>query len=137
MKTDETKNENLTQLEAVFKDKTILVVDDVKVNYLLIKAMLFRTGASIVWAEDGFTALDIIGSEQNIDLVLMDYNMPVMDGLETTLRIKKSRSDLPVLSQSTFTDSPLFDRLNAPFDAYISKPIVPKTLIEAITKFFR
>ena len=135
MKTNEIKNENLIQLEAVFKNKTILVVDDVKVNYLLIKAMLLRTGASIVWAEDGFKALEIISSEQNIDLVLMDYNMPVMDGLETTLRIKKTKSTLPVLSQSTFTDSPLFDRLNAPFDAYISKTIVPKTLIETISMF--
>ncbi|NOU46691.1 MAG: response regulator [Bacteroidales bacterium] len=135
MKTNEDSNKELILLDDVFVDKTILVVDDVKVNYLLIKAMLFRTGAKIIWAEDGFTALELVSTDPKIDLVLMDYNMPIMDGFETTLKIKMTRADLPVLSQSTYTDSPLFDRANAPFDAYISKPIVPKTLIEEITKF--
>ena len=135
METNKKTNENSEQLEAVFKDKTILVVDDVKVNYLLIKAMLMRTGACIVWAEDGFKDLDILSSEINVDVVLMDFNMPVMDGLETTIRIKRIKSDLPVLSQSTYTDSPLFDRAHAPFDAYITKPILPKSLIEEISKF--
>jgi len=137
METQETNDKMLSPHENVFIGKTILVVDDIRVNYLLIKAMLGRTGARVLWAEDGFAALDIISSETKINLVLMDYNMPKMNGLETTLQIKKLRADLAVVSQSTYTDSALFDRTNAPFDAYLSKPIIPKTLIEEISKFIR
>ncbi len=95
--------------------KRILVVDDLKVNFLLIKALLQKSGFDTVWAENGFLAIDIINSEQAFNAVIMDYNMPNIDGLETTIAIKKIRPELIVISHSTFTDTPSFDRSSAPF----------------------
>jgi|GEM_PF-1088854 two-component system sensor histidine kinase BarA len=112
-----------------WSDKVILVVDDIQVNYLLIKAMLLRVKATALWAPDGFKAIEMVESGRKIDAVLMDYNMPQMDGLETTERIKLINPGLPVLSQSTFTDNEDFKRDSAPFDDYLSKPILWNELI--------
>lgn len=126
-----------SQDDQVFLGRNILVVDDVKINYLLIKAMLAKTGAQIIWAENGMKALEIVASEPCVDLILMDYNMPEMNGLETTLKIKELNPNLPVVSQSTFTDSRHFDRTNAPFDAYLTKPIMAENLIQEIDKLIQ
>ncbi len=120
---------------AKWTGKSILIVDDLKVNYLLLKAMIARTGANTIWADNGFTAIEIVKQEQKIDLVLMDYNMPGIDGLETTKRIKSLNPKLPVVSQSTYTDSVTFDRDLAPYDAYLSKPINARELLGIMDAF--
>lgn len=135
MKTNEAHHKDQSPPPLLFQDKIILVVDDIRMNYLLIKAMLGKTGAQLIWAEDGFSALEIVSSEPKIDLVLMDYSMPVMDGFETTLKIKELKPEMVVISQSTYTDSPNFDRSSAPFDAYLAKPIIPASLIKVISGF--
>ncbi|MDP3461450.1 MAG: response regulator [Bacteroidales bacterium] len=116
-------------VEEDLSGRTFLVVDDIKVNYLLIKAMLMKARAETLWAESGFQAIEMINSGKHFDAILMDYNMPGMDGFETTIQLKRLKPELPVISQSTYTDSKDFDRAVAPFDEYISKPIVYKELI--------
>jgi CheY-like chemotaxis protein len=118
-------------------NKHILVVDDLKVNFLLIKAMLLRNGMLVSWAENGYEAIEIVKKETNLSAILMDYNMPGIDGLETTLIIKKLRPDLKVISHSTFTDTSSFDRSNAPFDDYLSKPIDCNQLISLLQKHLK
>ncbi|MDP3445698.1 MAG: response regulator [Ignavibacteria bacterium] len=119
------------------KELNILIVDDIKVNFLLIKAILGKLNMNMFWAEDGYKAIEHIENGSTPDIVLMDYNMPGMDGLETTLLIKKILPAVPVISISTFTDSPLFDRSTAPFDAYATKPVVPAELLRLINENVR
>lgn len=114
---------------------SVLVVDDLKVNFLLIKAVLGKLNISLTWAENGYIAIDHIKNGNSTDVVLMDYNMPGIDGLETTLIIKSMHPTIPVISISTFTDNAIFDRSNAPFNAYASKPVNPKELINLIREF--
>ncbi|MGE4539776.1 MAG: response regulator [Bacteroidales bacterium] len=118
-------------------NKHILVVDDLKVNFLLIKAMLLRNAMLVSWAENGYEAIEIVKKETNLSAILMDYNMPGIDGLETTLIIKKLRPDLKVISHSTFTDTSSFDRSKAPFDDYLSKPIDCNQLISLLQKHLK
>jgi CheY-like chemotaxis protein len=118
----------------MLEKKHILVVDDLKVNFLLIKAMLLRNGLQVTWADNGYKAIDIVKQEQEISAVLMDYNMPGIDGLETTLAIKSLRPELKVISHSTYTDTSSFDRKNAPFDDYLPKPINCKQLLALLEK---
>jgi CheY-like chemotaxis protein len=124
-----------TAPDVSWSNKSILIVDDLKVNYLLLKAMITRTGANTIWADNGYAALEIIENKPDISVVLMDYNMPGINGLETTYRIKQLKPGMPVISQSTFTDSNLFDRSTAPYDAYLSKPINAKELLSTIELF--
>ncbi|MDO8897209.1 MAG: response regulator, partial [Bacteroidales bacterium] len=56
----------------------ILVVDDLKVNFLLIKAMLGKINVNLDWSENGFQAVEHIQNGNKPDLILMDYNMPGM-----------------------------------------------------------
>ncbi|MDA3944156.1 MAG: response regulator [Bacteroidetes bacterium] len=114
--------------------KQLLVVDDLKVNFLLIKALLQKIGFDTVWAEDGYKAIDLIKAGNPFIAVLMDYNMPGIDGLQTTYAIKKIRPDIKVISHSTFTDNPLFDKSTAPYDDYLPKPIKSESLRMLIHK---
>jgi CheY-like chemotaxis protein len=118
----------------ISEKKHILVVDDLKVNFLLIKSMLLRNGFQVSWADNGYKAIDIVKQEHDINAVLMDYNMPGIDGLETTIAIKTLKPKLKVISHSTFTDMSSFDRKNAPFDDYLPKPINCKQLISLLEK---
>lgn len=114
--------------------KHILVVDDIKVNFMLLNAMLLRNGYEASWAENGYKAIDIIKEGKAVSAVLMDYNMPGINGLETTEIIKSLRPELKVISHSTYTDSPAFDKSKAPFDDYLPKPINCNQLIEVLKK---
>lgn len=114
-------------------DKVILVAEDYEVNYLYIKAVLEDTGAQILWAKDGAEAVEMCSNNNKIDLVLMDIQMPRLNGYEATRQIKKFRNNLPIIAQTAYAME--YDReksLNAGCDDYISKPIRIDTLLEAI-----
>lgn len=127
------KNQNL---ETEINKKTILIVDDIKINYLLIKAMLKKFNFSIKWVDNGLKAVDECKKNKNIILVLMDYRMPVMNGYEATYKIKKIRKDLPIISQS----ANLLNELNTEidlsiYDGFIKKPISHDELVLMIKKY--
>lgn len=115
--------------------KRILVVDDLKVNFLLIKALLQKSGFDTIWAENGFLAIELIESGQAFTAVIMDYNMPEIDGLQTTIALKNIQPGLTIISHSTFTDTPSFDRSSAPYDDYLPKPIKSENLKEILHKY--
>ncbi len=75
-----------------FSDYNILVVDDYNLNQLTVKIMLHDHVAKIYTASNGYEALEILHSCP-VDLVLMDIHMPVLDGIEATLKIRESGQD--------------------------------------------
>lgn len=108
--------------------KRILVVDDLKINFLLLKTLLRKSGFETVWAENGFLAIELIKSGQKFDAIIMDHNMPEIDGLQTTIVLKQLQPKLTIISHSTYTDLPSFDRNSAPYDGYLPKPIKSENL---------
>ncbi len=121
--------------EADWTNKVILVADDVRINYLLLKALLGKTRAQVLWAEDGEQAIEYCKSNSRIDLVLMDYNMPKMDGYNATKQIKQFRNDLPVISQTTCSmGTHEFNELTSTCDDFILKPISKNKLLSVIGK---
>jgi CheY-like chemotaxis protein len=116
--------------------KTILVVDDEEINFILIQEMLDEYGYTILKAENGLKAFELCQKNDAIELVLMDVKMPVMDGYTSTEKIKEIRPNLPIIAQTAHALSG--DRelaLSKGCDEYISKPINRTRLIELVDYF--
>lgn len=82
-----------------WSEKTILIVEDDHINAKYLKTILKLPGASLFMAKTGQEALDIAKSVQ-IDLVLMDIQLPGMDGFATTRRMKENQPDIPIIAQT-------------------------------------
>lgn len=116
--------------------KNILVVEDVDTNYFYISSLLEKLNANILRAGDGLIAIDICKKDPSINLVLMDIELPVMDGYTATREIKKIRPDLPVIAQTAFAMMGEREKsLEAGCDDYIAKPIRKEILLEVISRF--
>ena len=121
-----------------WSDKTILVAEDVPTNYMLIEAILGKTGVKLIWARDGQEAVDKCLENDQIDLILMDIQMPVMNGLEATRAIKKVRNHIPVIAQTAFTYNYEEETIRAAgISKVLNKPISPELLMFSIQEFFR
>jgi signal transduction histidine kinase/ActR/RegA family two-component response regulator len=116
----------------------ILLAEDNAVNRLLAQRLLERRGHKVVTAADGARALDILDGGVTVDLVLMDVQMPNMDGLEATREIRKREDlrSLPVIALTAHAMAGDSRRcLDAGMDGYLSKPIQPDQLYQIIQQF--
>ena len=130
-------NNNDNSINVCWENKIILIADDIKINYLVIKAALSKTKAQLLWVEDGEKAIEECKTNENIDLVLMDYHMPKVNGLEAIQEIKKFRKDLPIILQTTYAvDEKEQNYIISNCDDFILKPISPKSLISKLNKYF-
>jgi len=91
---------NLHDTEVIFKGKKVLIVDDDMRNVFALSKLLSEKGFNLLKAEDGLKALEILKTEPDIDLVLMDIMMPEMDGYETIRRIRAQEKfyKLPIIA---------------------------------------
>ncbi len=118
-----------------WQGKTILVAEDVPSNFMFIEAALRRTKVRLLWAQDGRQAVSMALQDMSIDLVLMDIQLPELDGYQATAEILKIRKDLPVISQTAFALSGEKEKsLQAGCVDYIPKPIKSENLIIIISK---
>ena len=118
--------EEVESLQNAFdwKDKKILIAEDVESNYLLIEEALQSTKATVLHAENGKEAVEIFEQNPDIDLILMDIKMPVMDGLDATREIKAKNPDVPIIAQTAFViDNDKQSAMDAGCDNYVSKPL--------------
>jgi len=116
--------------------KTILIADDIDANFVFFKAVLQRTKANLIWAKNGLEAINIVKSNHDINLVLMDLVMPEMDGFEATKQIKSFRNDLPVIGQTAFPEKVNRNKLtDFGFDTMLEKPIKTQQMLFIIDKF--
>ncbi len=118
------------------RNPNILIAEDVESNYLYLKAVLSKLNATIFWAKNGIEAVDICEKQKNIDLVLMDLQMPEMNGYEATQILKRKFPDLPVVAQTAFAMSDDREKaLDAGCDDYLAKPIKSKDLLIVVQRF--
>lgn len=113
--------------------KKILIVEDSRMAHELIKKLLRGTHAEFELETDGKSAVERCKKDESIDLVLMDIQLPFVDGYTATRQIKETRPDLPVIAQTANAMSD--DRntaLQAGCDDYIAKPIDREELSEKI-----
>ena len=103
-------------------EKRILIVDDNKINRVVTKRILTGKGYECDVAEDGIAALDIL-KESSYDLILMDINMPNLDGVETTREIRKTDQTTPIIALTAVEEDQVKDRIHeAGMNDFIIKP---------------
>lgn len=115
--------------------KRILVVEDIQINQYILQELLKNTGAILTQAMDGQQALDIFKTQEGaFDAILMDIQMPVMDGLEATQQIRASgvpcAESVPIIAMTANVFKEDIDQaLMAGMDAHVGKPIDADLLI--------
>jgi len=132
--------EKLTDVKNENKHPTVLIVDDHPINQKLMAIMLGKLGLLSDIAEDGQSALDMVNnSRYPYDYVFMDLQMPVMDGLECTRRIRESlsQSEQPVIIAMTANVMEGIQQrcTAAGMDDYISKPVKMGNVKQKIAQF--
>ena len=120
------------------RNPNILIAEDVESNFLYLKAVLSKLNANVFWAKNGIEVLDICEKEKTMDLVLMDLQMPEMNGYEATQILKKKYPGLPVVAQTAFAMSDDREKaLDAGCDDYLAKPIKSKDLLNIAEKYLK
>ncbi len=123
----------------VSKGYNLLVVEDNDINRLLINDLLEKKGFKVTLASNGQEALDkIAGNTEPFDLVLMDLQMPVMDGFEASklIRGKLEAQTLPIIALTAAAFKGIHDRImESGIDDYVLKPVEPIKLYSILEKY--
>lgn len=118
--------------------KRILAVDDEKHIVRLIQFNLERAGYEVLTANDGVQALDII-SREHVDLVVLDWMMPQLNGMETLKRLKANpaTAEIPVIMLTAKSqDADVFKGWQSGVDCYLTKPFNPMELLTFVKRIF-
>lgn len=113
-----------------------LVVDDSTVMRKVMAGALARVGIQdVVQAANGQEAVDATEND-DIDIILMDWNMPVMPGIDAVIEIRARGKNMPIIMVTTETEkSRVVQALKAGANSYIIKPFEPDTILAQIKKF--
>ena len=120
----------------------ILIVDDDELSLAITEKVLKSTGYQTFLAEDGEQALEILRNE-DIQIVISDWDMPVMDGLEATraIRLQEIKHGLPRTAIIMLTASALPSQIDkakeAGCDAHLAKPVTASRLFDALAQVMK
>lgn len=119
-----------------WKDKIILIVEDDDVSSILLEELLEESEIQIINAKTGKEAISKFNNTPHIDLILMDLQLPEMDGFETMDHIRKIRPDIPVIAQTAFYTLDMKTKCQvAGFNDFVAKPLALQELLEKISPF--
>lgn len=121
--------------------KTFLIADDIFTNQFLLEAILtddLKLDCNCRMVQNGKAALDVLKSEK-VDMVFMDIEMPIMNGLEATSIIKANDSpykNIPVIALTAHNLEEFKEMFgNTPFDSILEKPYSVERITELLTEF--
>jgi signal transduction histidine kinase/CheY-like chemotaxis protein len=115
-----------------FTDKHILLVEDNKINVMVAKQILEKVNLKVTVAFDGLEAVNLV-KEKSFDLVLMDIQMPIMDGYTASREIRKFNKKLPILAVSASVFMEVKDEIHeSGMNGFIFKPFDPEDLLYQI-----
>lgn len=114
----------------------ILLVEDNPINQVIISGILLQWGVSLTSAENGLEAIELI-ERHSYDLVLMDVQMPKLDGISATLIIReKLKNSTPIVAMTAYvTDEEEKKCIDAGMDGFIAKPVDNKYLFDILEKY--
>jgi len=134
-------NEETGYSQIDFSGITILMAEDIEINAEIIFAVLEETGITVVWVKDGLECVDMFEKDPDkYDLILMDMQMPEMDGLEATKRIRQmgtpKSAAIPIVAMTANAykeDVQLC--LSAGMDDHIAKPFETEDLLKKLYNY--
>lgn len=118
----------------ILKDRKILIVEDDFSSRLYLNKILEKTGAILLNAGDGGEAVRMVISNPEIEVILMDIQLPVMDGYMAAEKIREIRNDMIIIAQTAY--GLLGDRqriAQAGFNDFLLKPILSNKLLEKLS----
>ncbi|MFC2113202.1 response regulator, partial [Bacteroidota bacterium] len=113
----------------------ILIVEDLKINYLYLAEVVKPTKIQITWAKNGKEAVELTGKSNAFDIVLMDILMPEMDGFEAAKLVKEINKNLPIIAQTAYSLDGESENTLSNFDGFLTKPIWSKDLVGMLSNF--
>lgn len=119
-----------------WENYTVVIAEDQMTNYKIIEAYLQRTNINIIWAKTGQEAIQACLNRAEVNLVLMDINMPHTNGLEATKIIKEKRPNLKILAQTAYAlEGDKEKSLSAGCSEHLAKPFNKTDLLMAMSKY--
>ena len=115
------------------KGRKILIVEDDLSSRLYLNKILEKAGVIIMNAGDGQEAVDVALNNSDIDIILLDIQLPVMDGYTALSKIREVKKDMVIIAQTAY--GLLGDKekiLNSGFNDYVIKPILSQNLIDKL-----
>ena len=119
------------------KNLKTLIAEDDEISKMLISRIAKDFSREIIKVGSGIEAVEVCRNNPDIDLILMDIQMPLMDGLKATRQIRRFNKDVVIIAQTAFTLNKNKNRaMLFGCNDFISKPIAKETLLKLIHKYF-
>ena len=117
----------------------VLIVDDSLMMRKILSGALTKAGVKeTIQATNGKEAVEILAKDTTIDLVLMDWNMPVMMGIDAVREIRAANNPVPIVMVSTETERDrVMEAINAGANDYLAKPFGAKDIIAKLSHFLK
>lgn len=133
------KNEKNKEMnEPKYPKLNILIVEDDEPSAILLSTVLNQYAKKIEVVNSGIQAVETCRNDSTIDLVLMDIQLPLMNGYEATRKIREFNSDVIIIGQTAFGFSDdRIDAIKAGCNNYISKPVIKDQLLAMIFSYFK
>lgn len=127
------KNKEFNINNYVWEGKTVLIAEDIMSNFNFLRLLLKKSKVNVIWVENGKDTVKAALNNAEIDLVLLDINLPLLNGYEVVKQIKEKRPDLPVIAQTAYALGGDREKsIAAGCDDYVSKPISISVLLKKI-----
>lgn len=118
-----------------FSNYTIMIAEDTPYNYEYLYSILQKTGANVVWAKDGIDVLKMYNSSK-IDLILMDIQLPEINGYEATSQIRLTNQSMPIIAQTAYAMAEDKQKcLAAGCNEVLVKPIRMDDVLATVAKY--
>ncbi len=130
------KRKESPTMPEVKSETTVLLVEDDPHSLIYFKKIITKLNVNVLSAEDGEKAVDLYKNYDKISIVLLDIQLPMMNGYEVLKELRKIRPETPIVAQTAYAmEKDKKECLQAGFDDYIAKPISKEDLTSILNKY--
>jgi len=119
-----------------WENKSILIADDDFLNFELLKLILRNTNVSITHFTDGQAVIDHINGNNNCDIIIMDIQMPILDGISATIKLREMGVKAPIVALTalnTISEKSKYEKYG--FNEIVEKPVRKEMFLKMIEKY--